>query len=85
MRIICSKFDCYIDYIKCKDCQHKVRATDTFVSCYHALDADNIKFNVAVFKEGYIPQKEEIETKQQIESVRPFNFEVYNKVILTQI
>ena len=89
MRIICSKFDCYIDYNKCKDCQFKVRATDTFVSCYHALNADNLKFNVAVFKDGLIPQKEQeaIEGKEPvtIETIKFFNFEVYDRVILTEL
>ena len=91
MRIICSKFDCYIDYNKCKDCQYKVEATDTYVSCYHALDADNPKFNVAVFKDGYIQQKEQKDIPPQqkeqivIETVRSFDFEVYDRVILTEL
>lgn len=85
MKIACSKFDCYTDYNKCKDCQYKVRATDTFVSCYHALDADNPKFNVAVFKDGPPQQKEQEKELPVIKTNKIFNFEVYERVILTEL
>ena len=81
MKIACSKFDCFTDYNKCKDCQYKVESTDTYVSCYHALDADDLKFNVAVFKDGYNPQEEQVIIKVD----RSFDFEVYDKVILTEL
>ena len=91
MKIACSKFDCFTDYNKCKDCQYKEVATSTYVSCYHALDADNPKFNVAVFKDGPPQQKEQKDISLQqneqvvIETVRSFDFEVYDRVILTEI
>ena len=87
MKIACSKFDCYTDYYKCKNCQYKVESTDIYVSCYHALDADNPKFNVAVFKDGPPVEKqieEQIKHKEQISS-KTFDFEVYDKVVLTEI
>ena len=99
MKIACSKLDCYTDYNKCKDCQYKEVVTPTYVSCYHALNADDLKFNVAVFKDSYNPQKEQkdissqqkeqdaIEKKESvtIETVKSFDFEVYDRVILTEI
>ena len=136
MKIVCSKFDCYTDYFKCKDCQYKVKSVFTkeseqkiqaaraeaeqkiqkireeiysmeqtllkqipYVSCYHALNADDLKFNVAVFKDDYIQQKEQkdvsppqkeqdtIKKKESvtIETVKSFNLEVYDRVILTEL
>ena len=162
MKIVCSKFDCYTDYFKCKDCQYKVKSVFTkeseqkiqaaraeaeqkiqkireeiysmeqtllkqipYVSCYHALNADDLKFNVAVFKDDCIqpvgsngglqplikpanfiyhcppyhhekeqkdvspPQKEQDTIKKKesvtIETVKPFNLEVYDRVILTEL
>ena len=81
MKIACSKFDCFTDYNKCKDCQYKVVATATYVSCYHALNADDLKFNVAVFKNGHPQPKEQV----VIETGRSFEFKVYDRVILTEI
>ena len=88
MKIACSKFDCFTDYNKCKDCQYKVESTDTYVSCYHALDADNPKFNVAVFKDGPPQQKKQIDASSNpVVCVRGgvFDFEVYDRVVLTEI
>ena len=87
MKIACSKFDCFTDYNKCKDCQYKVESTDTYVSCYHALDADDLKFNVAVFKDGYNPQKDIAppQKEQVTKPIKLFDFKVYDRVILTEI
>ena len=96
MKIACSKLDCFTDYNKCKDCQYKVASTPTYVSCYHALNADDLKFNVAVFKDDYTQQKDQnvevfkddyAQQKDQvvIETVGVFAFEGYEKVILTEL
>ena len=111
MKIVCSKFDCYTDYNKCKDCPYKLKSVFTkeseqkiqvaraeaeqkiqkireeiysmeqtllkqipYVSCYHALNADDLKFNVAVFKDDCIPQKEQV----VIETGEVFNKEQKN-------